>query len=162
MGKTITIREPDGSLHYGCCYPEGIPRHSGFARRPSLFRPTQHSPVLRRLRLFGAAFGVATAMFWATMLTSPPTSEARLEPAPLSASCTEAGRPAGVWFKTEMNRRAWSHTGRDHKFNLKLSQFNAAQAQCASGMTERSIKNFRAVEYMILAIDNRPMMDVDR
>jgi hypothetical protein len=31
---------------------------------------------MRNLKYFGAAFALATALFWATMLTAPPISEA--------------------------------------------------------------------------------------
>jgi hypothetical protein len=38
--------------------------------------PSQSSRVPRQLRAFMAAFALATAAFWATMATSPPTTQA--------------------------------------------------------------------------------------
>jgi hypothetical protein len=38
--------------------------------------PSQPSRVPRQLRAFMAAFALATAAFWATMATSPPTTQA--------------------------------------------------------------------------------------
>ena len=154
MNRTIAHRERDGSVHYSHCYREEPARPPSLERRVRLPPDCRPRP-LRGLRFVGAALGVATAMFWATMLTSPPTSEAALTVPETRAICIEAGRSAGVWFEAELNRRAWARTAGYDNFNVMLSWFNAATNQCASGMTEKSVKNFRAIEAMIAALDNR-------
>ena len=154
MNRTIARREPDGSVHYTHCFSEEPPRPPCF-ERPRSLQSLGGRPPLRGLRFLGAALTVATALFWAAMLTSPPTSEARLTPPPKRAACIEAGRTVGAWFEAERHRRAWVQTSGYANFTFMLAWFNAAKNQCASGMIERSVENFRAIESMIAAMDDR-------
>ena len=152
MAKTIPRREPDGSVHYTHCYSEDVPSGPCFERRlrVQLVHPTR---PLRRTRLFGIAFAVAGAMFWGTMLTSPPTSEAELS-APASSSCIERGRLVGRWFEKELPRRAWARTGQNELNNM-LAWFNKATNQCAEGMAQMSAESFRFVESLMASLDER-------
>jgi hypothetical protein len=152
MPQIFSQREPDGSVHYSHCYSEELPTHPCFERRlrARLVHPTR---PLRRTRLFGAALALAGAMFWATMLTSPPTSEAGLS-APASSSCIETGRMVGQYFETELPRRAWARSG-NNEFNEMLAGFNAATNQCAAGMVQQSAETFRLVESQIASLDER-------
>src|SRR5829696_9010189 len=145
MTKIISLREPDGSVHYSHCYGEECPTNPGFELRPRL-RFVHPTRPLRRTRLFGAAFGIAAAMFWGTMLTLPPTSEAALSSPESNARCIEAGRIVGTWFETELHRRAWASTSGYDNFNLMLAWFNTAMNQCTSGSVDRSAENFGAIE----------------
>jgi hypothetical protein len=158
MAKIITRHEPDGSLRYSHCYTEDLPTGPCFERKlhMHLVRPTR---PLRRTRLFGAAFLVAAAMFWGTMLTSPPTSEATLS-SPATSSCIERGRIIGSWFEKELTRRAWSGKGHQ-EFNQMLAWFNAATNQCAAGLAQRSADNFRALEGLIASLDERRHQEGD-
>ena len=150
MNKVICWREPDGSVHYSHCYGEDRPSRPCFERRLRLrlVHPTQ---PLRKMRLFGAAFALAAAMFWGTMLTSPPTSEAGLSTS-ASSSCIETGRIVGRWFERELPRRAWARTGHD-EFSDMLARFNAAMNQCASGMAQRSAESFRVLELSVAGFE---------
>ena len=62
-------------------------------------------------------------MFWGTMLTVPPTSEATLSSPESNARCIEAGRIVGTWFEHEIYRRAWASTNGYDNFNLMLSWY---------------------------------------
>jgi hypothetical protein len=109
--------------------------------------------------VFGAAFALATALFWGTMLTSPPTSEAALSSPGPEPSCVEAGRDVGVWVESEAYRRSWVRAEGYDNFNLLLAWAREAQRQCASGSNERAVENFRAIEGMIATIEEhrRPL-----
>jgi hypothetical protein len=108
---------------------------------------------MRKVYLLGAAFTLATAMFWGTMLTSPPTTEAALSPSASEARCAAAGQSARVWVDTEAHRRAWVQVDGYDNFNLIQAWVREAQRQCASGAAERAVENFRAIESMIAARD---------
>ena len=109
--------------------------------------------------VFGAAFALATALFWGTMLTSPPTSEAALSSLGPEPSCIEAGRGVRLWVDTETYRRSRVRAEGADNFNLLLSWAREAQRQCASGSNERAVENFRAIEGMIATIEEhrRPL-----
>ena len=110
---------------------------------------------MRKIYVFGAAFAVATTLFWVTLLTSPPTTEATLSsPAP-KPSCSEAGGGVQVWVDTEANRRGWVRAEARDNFNLILGWTHEAQRQCASGSTERAAANFKAIEGLIATLEER-------
>ena len=54
---------------------------------------------LRKGRVFAAAFALAAAMFWGTMLTVPPTSEAAFSSSESNARYMDGGRIADTWFE---------------------------------------------------------------
>jgi hypothetical protein len=108
---------------------------------------------MQKLGIFMAAVVLATGMFWATMLASPPTTEAALGAQPPTA-CADAARSLNPWFEAQVQRRAWSSL-RPHDFNQALAWFAAARAQCAAGQWERAQANLQALERMARAIDSR-------
>jgi hypothetical protein len=71
------------------------------------------------------------------------------------------GRRVGLWFETEIQRRAWVRTSGSDNFNLMLSWFRTAQDQCASGKTGKAVESLRALEGMIAALDDHPPPDED-
>ena len=118
---------------------------------------------MRKSHVFGAAFALATALFWGTMLTSPPKTEAALSsPAP-EPTCLEIGRGVGVWIESEAYRRSWVRADGYDNFNLLLAWVREAQRQCASGSNGRAVENFRAIEGMIAALEEgrRPADEED-
>ena len=108
----------------------------------------------RALGAFVTALTVATALFWTTMLTAPPKTQAALSGLP-SAPCVQAGSVLAPWFEAELNRRSSVGATRHDDFNLLLTWFQAARRQCASGLTARSIENLKALEAMIARADDR-------
>ena len=117
---------------------------------------------MHKIYVFGAAFALATALFWGTMLTSPPTTEAALSSPTSGLSCVEAGRGVGVWVEGEAYRRSSVQAKGYDNFNLLLSWVREAQRQCASGSNERALENFRAIEGLIATIeDHRRPVDED-
>jgi hypothetical protein len=69
---------PDGSIDCGFYRSRSQQRHDAYVRE--FFSEPQPRPFItprtrRGLRLF-AAFTIATGAFWATMLTSPPVTQA--------------------------------------------------------------------------------------
>ena len=155
MTVAIARREPDGSIHYSRCYGEELawpsPQNLG---RPRLSRAQR---IQRSLRLFGAALAVATAGWWVTMLLDPPTSGAGLA-SPAGIACFEARRRVGIWFDTELQRRAFAQAHGPANVEVMLPWFRAAQNQCASGLVDESLRNFRALETMIAVLENNRVL----
>jgi hypothetical protein len=117
---------------------------------------------MHKIYVFGAAFALATALFWATMLTSPPTTEAALSSPTSEPSCAAAGRGVGVWVESEAYRRSWVRAAGYDNFNLLLGWAREAQRQCASGSNERAMENFKAIEGLIATIEeHRRPVDKD-
>ncbi len=110
---------------------------------------------MRKIHVFGAAFTLATALFWGTMLTSPPTTEAALSSRASKPSCVEAGRGVRLWVDSETYRISWVRAEGADNFNVLLAWAREAQRQCASGSNERAVENFKAIESMIAAIEER-------
>ena len=71
-------RHPDGSVDCEFYALRAREHRSAHLRQTlSVARLASASPAARRgLKLLAAAFLVATGAFWATMITSPPTTEA--------------------------------------------------------------------------------------
>ena len=115
---------------------------------------------MRKLNIFAAAFALATALFWATMLTAPPTTQAALADDPSRRPCLKAGQNLAPWFEAEFNRRAYVGVRSHDDFNLMLGWFRAARNQCVSGMTDRSLANFQAIELKLArSVDRMPPED---
>jgi hypothetical protein len=70
---------PDGLIDCEFYRSRSRQRHDAYVREffsePQL-RPFMTPRTRRGLRLFSAAFAIATGAFWATMLTSPPVTQA--------------------------------------------------------------------------------------
>ena len=108
---------------------------------------------MRKVHMLGAAFALATAMFWGTMLASPPRTEAALSTVPSEARCAEAGRISSLWVDAQTQRRAWIKADTSDDFHLIAAWVREAQRQSTSAATERSVDNFRAVDGMIAALE---------
>src|SRR5215204_2589946 len=92
-----------------------------------------------------AALVLAGAVFSATTAPSLLSSEAATS-TPQKMACVEAGQRLAPWFRAEAQRKALVRLEERDDFNLLLTWFRNAQAQCASGQTARAAENFRAVE----------------
>jgi len=95
-----------------------------------------------------AALVLAGAVFSATTGPALLSSEAATS-TPQTVACVEAGQRLAPWFRAETERKALVGLEEQDDFNLLLTWFRNAQAQCASGQTARAVQNFRAVEGMI-------------
>jgi hypothetical protein len=160
MHAPVAIRHPDSSVSYSHCCREEIPQPLELTTEP-VPRTALTFRSRRGWIISAAAFALATALFWLTMLTAPPTSQAALSHPASDAPCIEVGRRVGLWFETEIHRRAWVRASRHDNFNLMLSWFRTAQDQCASGKTGPAVESLRALEGMIAALDDHPQPDED-
>lgn len=160
MHAPVAIRHPDSSVSYSHCCREEIPQPPVLTTEPIPWT-AQASRSQHGWIMFAAAFALATALFWLTMLTSPPTSQAALSHPASDAPCIEVGRRVGLWFETELHRRAGVRTSGSDNFNLMLSWFRTAQDQCASGKTGPAVESLRALEGMIAALDDQHRPDED-
>jgi hypothetical protein len=97
---------------------------------------------------FLAALALAGAVFSATTAPALLSSEAATS-TPQKLACVEAGQRLAPWFRAEAERKALVGLEERDDFNLLLTWFRNAQAQCASGQTVRAVENFRAVEGII-------------
>jgi len=102
----------------------------------------------RKRNAFLAALVLAGSVFSATTAASLLSSEAATS-TPEKVACVEAGQRLAPWFRAEAERKALVGLEERDDFNLLLTWFRNAQAQCASGQTARAVQNFRAVEGMI-------------
>ena len=104
---------------------------------------------LRRLKrkVFLAALVLSATGLSATtetsLLSSPVAGPTQ------NAACVEAGQRLSPWFKAEAGRKALVGLNERDDFNLLLTWFHNAQAQCTSGETDRAVENLQAVESMI-------------
>ncbi len=104
----------------------------------------------RKRNAFAAALVLAGAVFSATTAASLLSSEAATR-SPQRVACTEAGQRLAPWFRAEAERKAQIGLEERDDFNLLLTWFRNAQAQCAAGQTARAGENFQAVERMVAA-----------
>jgi hypothetical protein len=109
----------------------------------------------RAIGMSAAAFALATAAFWATMLMAPPTSEASLFDFPEDAGCVKAGQSLAPWFEGEQRRAARRGAHRYDNFDEMLTSFQGAQSQCASGETDEAIADFQALANQIAQAEER-------
>lgn len=151
MQTPIAHRHADGSAHFSYCCPEDLDPYPRFAwqrRRPAGSRGPRSRTALG---LFGAAFAVATAAFWATMLISPPVSVATAvaEPARRCALMEQTVRP---WVDREAARRARVRVLADQAtFNELLLRYQSAHGQCLSGKIREAESTLRHLEAIIIA-----------
>lgn len=89
---------------------------------------------------------VANAV-WTTLGSPRPAGGAWPTLAP-EAACVGAGRRLAPRFRAEQDRVAQIGLPAGSGFNLLLTWFNAAQRQCAAGLTDRAAANFEALERM--------------
>ena len=101
----------------------------------------KRNDFLAALVLAGAVFAATTAP---ALLSSAATSPSQ------KAACVEAGQRLAPWFRAESERKAQVGLDERDDFNLLLTWFRNAQAQCASGQTARAVENFQAVEGLIV------------
>ncbi len=110
---------------------------------------------MRKLNALAAAFVLTTALFWATMLTAPSTTQAASSTDLSEMLCLKAGQNLAPWFEAEFNRRAYGGVSSPDDFNLLLAWFRVAQRQCASGLTDRSLANLKAIELKLVGLVDR-------
>ncbi len=104
---------------------------------------------MRKLNMLAAAFALAAPLVWGTTLTASPTAQAiALDDSP-EMLCLVAGQSLAPWFKAELNRRVHQGVTSRDDFNLMLAWYKAAQNQCVSGLVDRSLANFRAIEFKL-------------
>ena len=133
-------------------------RDDAVARRIDRLR---HKEAKRRKRnALLAALVLAASVFSATTAASLLTTEAATSPSE-RGMCLEADRRLAPWFKAEAERKALVGLGPRDDFNLLLTWFRSAQAQCASGKTARAIGNFDAIERMITQRAGQRAPDLD-
>lgn len=147
MNKPILLRHADGSMSVAYCCREEVSEDLPGSRQPA--PPPASARRRGKLKILAIAFALATAMFWATMLTSPPVTEAALSEPSAQADCMEVQRALEPWFKAQVYQRASFPADGYDSFNLMLAWFGAATNQCASGMAKRALENFRSIESMI-------------
>ena len=109
-------------------------------RRHKVLNRRKRNDFLAVLVLAGAVFAATTAP---ALLTSTATSPSQ------KAACVEAGQRLAPWFRAESERKAQVGLDEQDDFNLLLTWFRNAQAQCAWGQTARAVENFQAVEGLI-------------
>jgi len=108
-----------------------------------------------------AALALAATVFSTTTAVSLLRSEAATAPSQ-NAACVEAGQRVAPWFRAETDRKAQVGLDERDDFNLLLTLFRNAQAQCASGQTARAVENFQAVEGLIARrVEQRQPPDED-
>ena len=134
----LTSLAPSGS--YRSFRDEAVTRRAERLRRKEANR--------RKRNAFLAALVLAGAVFSATTAASLLSSEAATS-TPEKVACVEAGQRLAPWFRAETERKALVGLEEQDDFNLLLTWFRNAQAQCASGQTVRAVENFRAVEGII-------------
>jgi len=76
----VTFRTEGGSIEFDHYRDLAARERSAFLRDLAQAMPSLSPKVKRRLNTMAAAFVVATAAFWATMLTDPPRTEAGTAP----------------------------------------------------------------------------------
>ena len=123
-------------------------RDEAVTRRGNRLRGKEASR--RKRNAFVAALVLAASVFSATTAASLLSSEAATSN-PQTAACIEAGQRLAPWFRAEAERKALIGLNKRDDFNLLLTWFRNAQAQCASGGTARAVENLQAVEGMIAA-----------
>ncbi|ACL57024.1 hypothetical protein [Methylobacterium nodulans] len=155
MQKPISYRHADGSAHYSHCYPEDVSRLPRFEWAASRRAKRSGRRLRTALRLFGSAFALATAAFWATMLVSPPTSEATAI-SERAAQCAQIEQTVRPWLDREVARRARvSVAAGQADFNSMLLSYQFAHAQCMSGRVRDAENNLKRLDVMIAALADR-------
>ena len=150
MHNTWLHHHGDGSVHYTHCCAEAIEPLPAF--EPS---PTKRKRLRAGLSAAGTAFGLATLAFWVTMLSTPPTSRASITPE--GDVCRAAGHTVRVVVDAEAARRARVVTAPGQAdFSRLLLWTRAAEAACAAGRTHEALREFDALERLIVARARSP------
>jgi hypothetical protein len=115
----------------------------------------------RVVGLSAGALGLATAVFWTTMLTMPPTTEAALFGFPDRTSCLNAGRSLAPWFEGELHRTARAGASPHGEFDPILATFGEAQSRCAAGRTDEALADFQHLANRIAKLEEHRTWTVD-
>jgi hypothetical protein len=111
-----------------------------------------------RMRAIGMSAGVvvlAVAAFSATLLVSPPASEAALFGFPAETSCAKAGQSLAPWFEAELRRTARTGAARHDETEEMLATFQDAQSECALGRTDKAVAEFQTLANMIAKLEEK-------
>ncbi len=138
---TNPFSSPAPSGSYRSFRDEGVSRRAERLGRKEANRHKRND-LLAALVLAGAVFSATTAP---ALLPSEGTTSASQK-----VACVEAGQRLAPWFRAEAERKALVGLEERDDFNLLLTWFRNAEAQCASGQTVRAVENFRAVEGIIV------------
>ena len=113
---------------------------------------------MRKLALFGAAFALATGAFWATMLVSPPTTEAAVSAA--SPGCSDVGQALAMRLEREATQAKWIGNARPRDLNRARAGLAAAHQQCKAGLSSVSLANYGAVDAVLARLEaTHPITD---
>ncbi len=63
--------------------------------------------------------------------------------------CLAAGQSLAPWFRAELNGRVHLGVTSRDDFDLMLAWYKAAQNHCVLGLVDRSLANFRAIEFKL-------------
>jgi hypothetical protein len=151
------VRTPGGSIDFDHYRERAARERSDFmgARMPAL------SPLARRrLGTLTAAFALASAAFWATMLVDPPTTSAAIAESTADPACRQAEAALHPRLTRELVQRKWAGIGPLPGTERVHHAFSVARAQCEAGRTHVSLANFEAVAGMLARLEaRRPVTD---
>jgi hypothetical protein len=145
MHNTWLHHHGDGSIHYTHCCAEAVEPLPVFETSP-----TRRRRLRAGLSAAGTALGLATLVFWVTMLSSPPTSRASITPE--GDVCRAAGHTVRVMVDAAAARRARVVTAPGQAdFTRALLWTRAAEAVCAAERTREALREFDALERLFVA-----------
>ena len=111
---------------------------------------------MRKLTLFAAALGLATAAFWGTMLMAPPTSKAALSSLSPDSRCVAASDDVTARLSAERQRSTASpHGGSGLALQRIQAGLETARADCQAGQTARSMSNLHAAAGMLARLEGQ-------
>jgi hypothetical protein len=154
------VRTPGGSIDFDHYRERAARERSAFMRErmPAL---TAMSPLARRrLGTLAAAFALASAAFWATMLVDPPTTSAAITGSTADPACLQAEAALRPRLMRELVGRRWAGIEPLPGTERVHHAFSVARAQCEAGRTPVSLANFEAVAGMLERLEaRRPVTD---
>ena len=115
----------------------------------------------RTIGLSAGALGLATAVFWTTMLSLPPATEAALVGFPDRTSCLNAGRSLAPWFEGELHRMGRAGAPPHDDFDPLQAAFGEAQSRCAAGRTDEALADFQDLANRIAKLEEHRSWTVD-
>jgi hypothetical protein len=115
----------------------------------------------RAIGLSAGALGLATAAFWAAMVTWPPATEAALFAFPDRTSCLAAEQSLAPWFEGELHRTAQARAARHAAFDPMLATFGEAQSRCAAGRADEALADFQDLANQIAKLEEHRSWTTD-
>ena len=118
-------------------------------------------PQQARLDHVRGAFAMATALFWLTMLTAPPTS--RLRCPALRQMCLASRWGSGlVCGSRPKSEEAWVRAQRLRQLQLDAVLVRTAQGSVRIGQDDKAVESLRALEGMSAAWTTHPQPVIDQ